>query len=324
MDIVKEAVHSLPGFDSTPGTILVLDPNGVVGYRVATRLLDSGATVRLGCADAEVSEVSKLVEKGAQVKEFVWEKDYTYANALKDVHSVYVAFPADGEMADLYPKFIAACKKAHIKHVVQLSFFHAMKEHSTGMANFATMTKSDDPFLSIPMIKIHGWCDERLVKSKLNYTILFASHLMSNPLRYQSEQIRKENKFYGASGGKGVNYVSPNDCAEVAVSALMEPKKHYHDSYNLTGAKAISDIEVAELISAQEGKIITFVDTLPTEGVDPNFMALEHIKASGAEDSVAFVSKDFVKVCGHEQETYSDYIQNKAAMSPKEVVAFLP
>jgi uncharacterized protein YbjT (DUF2867 family) len=324
MDIIKEAINALPGFDNKPGKILVLDPNGVIGYRVASRLLDSGNTVRLGCADSEVSEVSKLVSKGAEIKEFVWEKDYTFANALTDIHSVYVAFPAQGQMEDLYPKFILACKKAHVKHVVQLSFFHAVRSESTGMQNFATMTKTNDPFHNIPMIKIHGWCDERLVKSRLNYTILFATHLMSNPLRYQSEQIRKEGKFYGASGGRGVNYISPNDCAEAVVVTLLHPKDHYHQGYTLTGSKAITDEHVAELISKAENKPVTFVDTLPTEGVDPDFMGLEHVKATGAEEDVSFVSKDFVKLCGHEQEPYEAYIANKAAMSPKELLAFQP
>ena len=145
---------------------------------------------------------------------------------------------------------------------------------------------------------------------------------MSNPLRYQSNEIRNENKFYGASGGKGVNYVSPNDVAEAAVKALVEPK--YHTSYNLTGGKVIKDEAVAKLISDQENRKIDFVDSLPTEGVDPSFMALEHVKASGVEEKMSFVSKDFVKLCGHEQECYKTYLENQEAMSPNELLAFLP
>lgn len=158
-------------------------------------------------------------------------QDYTYLQCLDDVQSVYVAFPAEGAMEERYPKFMAACKKAGVKHVVQLSFYHAMAEDSTGMQNFAEMTATEDLFQHVPMIKLHKWCDERLVKSKLNYTILFASHLMSNPLRYQSEEIKKEQQFYGASGGKGVNYVSPNDVAEFAIKTLLHPKDHWHTGY---------------------------------------------------------------------------------------------
>ena len=329
MEAIKNAVahvaYAIPKFDPRAGRILVTDGNGVIGHRVAAKLLDSGIpNICVGCADAELPEVARLVSKGAEVREFVWEKEYAYEQALKGMHSVYVAFPGVEGMEEKYPKFIAACKKMGVKHVVQLSFYHAMKEESVGMINFATRKHTADPFASIPLIKIHGWCDERLVKSGLNYAILFASHLMSNPLRYQSDQIRRENKFYGASGGKGVNYVSPNDVAEVAVRALLAPKDHYHIGYTLTGATTITDAQVAELISAQEKERITFDEHLPTEGVDPSFMMLEQVKASGAEDDIGFVSKDFVKVCGHEQESYLDYLENKEAMSPKELVAFLP
>lgn len=233
MEKVKDLAYAIPGnVDPRPGRILILDGNGVIGYRVAARLLDSGyPTVRIGIADTELAEIAPLVKKGAEVKEFVWSKDYTYAQCLDDVQSVYCAFPAEGGMDERYPKFITACKKAGVKHVVQLSFFHAVKEHSTGMSNFATMSTSTDPFESVPMVQIHGWCDHRLIKSNLNYTILFASHLMSNPLRYQGETIKKEHKFYGASGGKGVNYVSPNDVAEAAVVTLLKPKEHWHVGY---------------------------------------------------------------------------------------------
>ena len=55
-------------------------------------------------------------------------------------------------------------------------------------------------------------------------TVLFASHLMSNVLVYQGATVKEEQKFYGASGGKGVNYVSPNDVAYAAVVAILGEK----------------------------------------------------------------------------------------------------
>lgn len=90
----------------------------------------------------------------------------------------------------------------------------------------------------------------------------------------------------------------------------------------MTGAKAIKDEQVAKLLSEKLKTDITFVDKLPTEGVDPSYMALEMIKSSGDEEKMGFVSKDFVKVCGHEQESYATYLANMDAMSPKELVVF--
>jgi hypothetical protein len=47
---------------------------------------------------------------------------------------------------------------------------------------------------------------------------------MSNVLVYQGATVKEEQKFYGASGGKGVNYVSPNDVAYAAVVAILGEK----------------------------------------------------------------------------------------------------
>lgn len=90
----------------------------------------------------------------------------------------------------------------------------------------------------------------------------------------------------------------------------------------MTGAKTIKDEKVAQLLSAQLKTNVTFVDELPTDGVDPSFMALENVKASGLETQLGFVSKDFTKVTGHEQESYVDYLDNKKAMCSKELFVF--
>lgn len=171
MEKVKETVlnagYALQRFDPRSGRILVIDGNGVIGYRVAARLLSAGyPTVRVGCADNELADVAPLVSKGAEVKEFVWSKDYTYAQALQDVKSVYVAFPADSNMEERYPKFIAACKKAGVKHIVQLSFIHAVQEGTTG-------TYKRRPLECIASLV--GRAFASATKTMLTYEFIFAS-----------------------------------------------------------------------------------------------------------------------------------------------------
>lgn len=46
--------------------------------------------------------------------------------------------------------------------------------------------------------------------SKISYTILSTSHLMSTPLLHQGKLLKEEGKFVVASYGMGVNYCSPN------------------------------------------------------------------------------------------------------------------
>jgi hypothetical protein len=49
---------------------------------------------------------------------------------------------------------------------------------------------------------------------------------MSNVLEYQGKSLKEDQQFYGASAGRGVNYVSPNDVADIAVRAILDPKTH--------------------------------------------------------------------------------------------------
>jgi hypothetical protein len=49
-----------------------------------------------------------------------------------------------------------------------------------------------------------------------------------------------------------------------------------------------------------------------------DLVALEKIKASGTEEDHAFVSDDIKKICGHEPETYEDYLRATELMTPIE------
>lgn len=318
-------------FDHTSGGILITSGNGVVGHRVATHLIQGYyPRVRVGARD--LATIQDL--KNAERVKFVWEDEDTYKEALEGIKYVFCSMPHHSAGWDEYfPKFIKACKAAGVAHIVKLSFYHAVKCQSEIMRTAGMASRVDDPFLQVPLIQKHGYCDMRLVKSGIGYTILFPSHLMSNPLVYQGKSLREEHKFVGASQSKGVNYVSPNDVAEVAVKALLSPKEHNKKGYTLTGPTAISDDEVAKLISQQLGETVKYVDeslvdleekAKPDWETDLDFVSLEKIKASGTEELDDFATNDTAKVCGHEAQTYEQYLLAKDEMIREEVSCLCP
>jgi uncharacterized protein YbjT (DUF2867 family) len=69
----------------------------------------------------------------------------------------------------------------------------------------------------------HGLSDAALEASGLSYTIVRPNFFMSNPLGMQGASIHdpEQRAFYGASGGKSISYVSPNDIAAVMAAALV-------------------------------------------------------------------------------------------------------
>jgi uncharacterized protein YbjT (DUF2867 family) len=126
----------------------------------------------------------------------------------------------------------------------------------------------------------------------MSYTILYASHFMSNPFTFQGKELRDSatlSTFYGASGNRGVNYVSPNDVAEVAVRVLLEPTEHYNKEYTLTGRESITDQQVADYIGKHLQKPVMYVDQplheFTTElqvGGDPDWMVQVSNQVDGA------------------------------------------
>jgi uncharacterized protein YbjT (DUF2867 family) len=305
----------IPNLDPAGGLILVTGGTGPVGHRIALRLADAGyPTVRAGLHNPEADET--LGKLGVDVVKFDWKDEKTYAPALEGVKSVMCTAPYISNWQEKFPAFLKACEEARVKHIVKLSFFHARS--------------SGDVFQDVPLVRAHGDCDDMLAKSGIEYTIIAATHFMSNPFVFQGENLRSDQKpapFYGASGDKGVNYVSPNDVAEVAVRALMEPKAHKNKEYSITGPEAIKDQAVAGLLSKYLNKPIMYCDQAPhtfkdTEKVagDPEWLiadlvALEKIKASGTEEDAAFVSLDFGSICGHDGEKFADYLTHTRTMT---------
>jgi uncharacterized protein YbjT (DUF2867 family) len=157
---------------------------------------------------------------------------------------------------------------------------------------------------------------------------------MSNATVYQAEKIRREHKFEGASGGHGVNYVSPNDVADVAVQALLKPREHHRKGYNCTGPAPMTDSQIAEALTKKLETKVEYEDK-PLEsfkgtaedtdwGPGLDVTLLEYAKSTGAEESAGFVSKDINRVCGHPAETYEDYLQAQDVMTPRELAYLKP
>jgi len=321
-------------FDQTTGTIFVTGCNGVLTKRVAARLLQAGyPKVRLGVhlhSESEATAAEEFNKQGAELADFSWDREDTFEKALQGVHTVFCSTPHTEDFPSQFKAFLDACKRAHVQHMVKVSFYH--KTWLGDMAHIPAEFRAT--VQSIPLVQKHAECDEALAKSGIHYTVLGASHLMSNLMMDQGMSLRKETspvRFYGASCGKGVNYVSPNDIAEVATRVLLSPREHNGMEYSLTGPSAIKDSEVATLLSKHLGKEVQYINQTLKEFEEgeqfsgnpawlvTDLVGLEGIKATGSEDVVGYVSNDIEKLCGHRAETFEEYLMNTVFMTPKEM-----
>jgi NADP-dependent 3-hydroxy acid dehydrogenase YdfG len=70
----------MQNLDPDPGKIFVTGGSGVIGHRVAARMLHAGyPQVRLGTS--RIDSLKNMKEKGAEIVVFSWDNEETYARA---------------------------------------------------------------------------------------------------------------------------------------------------------------------------------------------------------------------------------------------------
>lgn len=318
-------------FDDNVGTTFITSGTGVVGYRVALSMLEAGhKDVRVGVwkGDRQVTNEDKnfgqlcadvLEAKGAQIVDFDWTREEEFEMVLQGVKTIFCTIPHMEGWADVFPSFLRAAKRKKVEHFIKISFMRK------GQAGEAYRT-------NVPFVSFHGTCDDILMQAKndsrISFTILSTSHVMSTPLLHQGKLLREQHKFVTASYGMGVNYVSPNDICDAAMVVMNDLKKHRNRVYNLTGPGPIKDSEVAKLLTEFYGHEIEHVQLgyheykkdVRERGL-PNWLirdsaALEKMKASGIDEDPASYSTDLEKLVGRKGESFRGYLTNKACMRP--------
>ncbi|MFT3701330.1 MAG: SDR family oxidoreductase [Agriterribacter sp.] len=170
---------------------------------------------------------------------------------LADKKSLYAtmensssAFLLSGHSSGFVPEqknAIDVARELHIKHIVKLSS-GAVDKNST---------------FHIP--RTHGEVEEYLISSGTHYTMLRPNGIMQNWLGDIAESIRKERKFYEATGTGKRAHIDRRDIAEVAFKCLTEPEKNYNKIYLLTSDRAVNYFDIAEVISRAINEKVEYV-----------------------------------------------------------------
>ena len=318
-------VHNL---DREAGKIFVTGGSGIIGNRIVTKLMNTGyAHVRLGTSNTE--SLDYMTDKGAaEVVEFSWKREETFANALHGIKSVIITIPYEQHWYKNFAKFLKACKIANVKHFVKLSFYLS---HVNGLRH-------------IPFVKNHLHCDEILMRlimpdeeylSQMSYTILSASHFMSNQTVNYGVELNgtdASKNMYSATKNRAANYISPNDIAEATVRVVLSPQDHYNRIYTLLGPELITCLGVTQYMSKFYGKKLHHTDVsfakyrniLIEAGVAwwevNERMAMQRVTASGLEENITWCMRnDFHQICCHRPESFAEYLTNIKSMTPMEL-----
>ena len=213
--------------------ILITGATGTVGSKLTQQLLEAGQAVRVLTRDA--SKVSAL--KG-QAEIAVGDLDAVelVRAALDGVEHIFLVTANTQHDVNV----LRAAKDARVRHVVKLSTLEAV-----------------DPMM-IEHVKWHREREELIRASGLAWTFLRPTMFMSTALDWATT-IREEGVIYFPGGEGKVPAIDPWDIAAVAAVALTE-SGHEGRAYALTGPKALSFSEMAEVLAGVLGKSVRYVD----------------------------------------------------------------
>jgi len=234
-------------------TILVTGATGNVGSQVVQQLIAAGINPRV--AVRSVKKADALKQAGAELVEMDLDKPETVQPAFEGVDKVFLVSPFVPNMVELAAILVEAAKKANLKQIVRLS---ALAQPG------------------ITLSKWHGEVEKMIEDSGIPFTFLRPNGFMQNFTNSMADTIKTQNAFYMPVGDGKVSLVDTRDIAAVAVAALTNTG-HEGKAYVITGPEALSNQQVASILSQVLGRTINYVDV-------PEDAARQGMQSAGMPD----------------------------------------
>ena len=226
--------------------ILVTGATGTVGSEVVKQLLASSSSGQdiIRAAVHSQDKADKLKhDKTLEIVSIDYYKPETIADALNDVDKVFLLTPPSDDMVDITSRLVEERRKNHVKFIVKLSAMGADLEPGfTGG-------------------RLHRQAEEIIEESKIPYAFLRPNAFMQNFVNRSGQTIKNQNAFYFPAGDGKISFVDVRDVAAIAAEVLIKNGSQYLNKvYDITGPEALSHSQVAQILSEETGRSISYVD----------------------------------------------------------------
>ncbi len=138
--------------------------------------------------------------------------------------------------------FVAAAKRAGVKHIVKLSQLHAA---------------ADSP---VRFLRYHAVVEQAIRDSGMDCTFLRPNLFMQGLLGFKDTIA--QGKLFAPIGDSKISLADTRDIAAVAFEALTKPG-HAGQSYDITGPEALTHAEIAARIGNAIGADVAFIEIPP-------------------------------------------------------------
>jgi uncharacterized protein YbjT (DUF2867 family) len=234
-------------------TILVTGATGTVGSEVVKQLTSispssSGHKIRAAVhSKNKADKLKQFDNKRVEIVELDYAKPETVADALNKVDNLYLQTLPIPDITDICSNLVKEAKKNNVKYIVKLS----------------AMGADSDPRSTI--LRLHGEEEKIIADSGIAYTFLRPPAFMQNFVTQFGHTIRTQNVFYVPAGDAKMSFVDARDIAAIAVGMLTNnsnggSQQRHNKAYDITAQDALSYRQVADILSNEVGKKISYID----------------------------------------------------------------
>ena len=288
---------------TTQPTLFISGAGGKLGRLVLEALLSRGYQ---GKIIAGTRKPEELQVAGVEARKADFTDPAGLATALRGVdRMLLISTDALGEARRTQQlNAVAAAKAAEVKRIVYTSMPHP------------------EPGSVIPMADDHYPTEQAIKASGLQYTILRASWYVEN-LFGSLPSALKSGKWYSSAGEGRVSYLPRADVARSAAGALLseEPGNRV---FTLTGTEALTNREVAAIVTEVTGKPIEVVDVSDADvtagmlaaGLPPHVAdLLTKFEIGYRQGALSMVTNAVEQLWGSKPQTVKAFLTaNKAAL----------
>lgn len=276
--------------------ILLTGASGSVGFELAKLMSARGVAAKAMVRSETAAEKLKGLV-GIEPVSGDFDDPASLEAALEGVKQAFLITNSTERAEGQQLAFVAAAKRAGVRHIVKLSQLHAA---------------ADSP---VRFLRYHSAVEQAIRDSGMTFTFLRPNLFMQGLLGFR-DTIVNTGKLFAPIGASKVSLIDIHDIAAVAFEALTAPG-HEGQTYDLTGPEALSHDDVASQIGAAIGRPVIFVqippDAMRQAAVEAGFLewqadGLIEDYAHYARDEADAVSPDGPSVTGLQARPFSAFL----------------
>jgi NAD(P)H dehydrogenase (quinone) len=221
--------------------VIVTGASGQLGRLVAEQLLDRLSPAEIILVSRRPHALADLAERGVEVRHGDFDEPASLAEAFAGGDRMLViSTPAIGRRTDQHRAALEAAAAAGVRRVAYTSLTNPVAGHPTGA-----------------VIDEHRETEELLHGSELEWTVLRNAAYAELQVPLGAMAVTYGKLVTNAGGGR-IAPISRSDCA-AAAAAVLTTDGHEGQTYEITGPEAISQADIAALLSEISGQPVEVI-----------------------------------------------------------------